>query len=409
MPTKIATLTPAQTARMPEWVEKWLAIGLSTEPGDMDAAEEAVRNLYASIKAPAPKVVLRMASPFGAIVGGLMAEALLQGSASAVRSQVESQVGDQVYSQVENQVWNQVRRQVWNQVRNQVWNQVRSQVWSQVEKQVESQVESQVWSQVRSQVGSQVWSQVRRQVESRVGNQVESRWSDSRYQNLNAGWHAYVTFFRDVCGWENETLAAYANDEILSQHASWTWWAPEVAAIVDKPDLLSRDAEGRLHSVTGPALRYRDGWAIHAVHGVPVPADIIEDRASITVARIDAEANAEVRRVMIDLYDPKRYLADSGATVIQELPADHPIVGLRTARLLRKEVEDDEPIVMVDLLNSTAEPDGSVKRYQLRVDPQAYGGEASAYVHAAAASTWRLPDGALAFKRWQDYAPVFES
>jgi hypothetical protein len=244
---------------------------------------------------------------------------------------------------------------------------------------------------------------------SQVESQVGSRWNESRYQNLNAGWHAYVTFFRDVCGWENETLAAYANDEILSQHASWTWWAPEVGAISDKPETLHRDDQGRLHSITGPAMRYRDGWTIHAVHGVRVPADIIEDRASITVARIEGEANAEIRRVMIDLYGSKRYLVDSGAKVVQELAADHYIVGLRTARLLRKEVPDDEAIVIVDVLNSTPEPDGSVKRYQLRVDPNAYDGAAARDCLAAVASTWRMPDGSLAFKRPQDYAPAFES
>jgi hypothetical protein len=64
---------------------------------------------------------------------------------------------------------------------------------------------------------------------------------------------------------------------------------------------------------------------------------------------------------------------------------------------------------MVDVLNSTPEPDGTVKRYQLRVDPNAYDGEASRDCLAAVASTWRMPDGSLAFKRPQDYAPVFES
>ncbi len=40
-----------------------------------------------------------------------------------------------------------------------------------------------------------------------------------------------------------------------------------------------------------------------------------------------------------------------------------------TGKLLSKEVPGDEPIVMVELLNSTPEPDGSVKVYHLRVPP----------------------------------------
>jgi hypothetical protein len=212
-----------------------------------------------------------------------------------------------------------------------------------------------------------------------------------------------------VCGFENDSLANFGHDELAAKSASWVWYAPEVAAISDRPSEMHRDEQGRLHSTNGAALKYRDGWAIHAVHGVRVPADVIDDRASITVARIEAESNAEIRRVMIDLYGPARYLSDSGATVVAECAADHYITGLRTARLLRKEVPDDETIVIIDLLNSTPEPDGSVKRYQLRVDPSAYGGEAARDCLAAVASTWRMPDGSLAFKRPQDYQPVFES
>jgi hypothetical protein len=156
-------------------------------------------------------------------------------------------------------------------------------------------------------------------------------------------------------------------------------------------------------------VSWGDGWGVYAIHGVRVTQQIVEAPETLTVHQIERETNAEVRRVMIDRFGPKRYLEQSGAKVVQELPADHYLVGLRTARLLRKEVPDDEPIVMIDLLNSTAEPDGSVKRYLLRVDPNAYDGAASSDCLAAVASTWRMPDGALAFKRPQDYAPVFES
>ena len=196
---------------------------------------------------------------------------------------------------------------------------------------------------------------------------------------------------------------------MLAKSAGWAIPHENICWVSERHNILERDSQGRLHSITGPACAYPDGWGIYAVHGVRVPADIIEDRASITLTRIANEQNSEVRRVMIDLYGPKKYLIDSGSTVVQKLPEDHYIVGLRTAQLLRHDVPDDEPIIMIDLLNSTPEPDGSVKRYLLRVDPNAYDGEASRDCLAAVASTWRMPDGSLAFKRPQDYSPVFES
>jgi hypothetical protein len=230
----------------------------------------------------------------------------------------------------------------------------------------------------------------------------------SVYGQHDAGWLAFYKFFHDECGLvvQTEKLQGLW---MLAKSAGWAIPHQNICWVSERHHILERDERGRLHSLTGPACAYPDGWGIYAVHGVRVPADIIEDRSSITVARIEAETNAEVRRVMIDLYGPKRYLEDSGAVVVQELPADHHIVGLRTARLLRKEVADDETIVLVDLLNSTPEPDGTVKRYQLRVDPNAYDGQASRDCLAAVASTWRHSDGSLAFERPQDYQPVFES
>jgi hypothetical protein len=82
---------------------------------------------------------------------------------------------------------------------------------------------------------------------------------------------------------------------------------------------------------------------------VRIPAELIEHPDQITVDRIDAEQNAEIRRVMMDLYGTARYLLDSGAASVNQ--DDYGI-------LYRKEVPNDEPIVMVRVLNSTPEPDG---------------------------------------------------
>ena len=87
------------------------------------------------------------------------------------------------------------------------------------------------------------------------------------------------------------------------------------------------------------------------------------------MARIDGERKAEVRRVMLSRFGIDRYMRESGAKVLDECPADHPMKGLRTARLLVRDVDGDEAITVVDLLNSTPEPDGTVKRYMIRVPP----------------------------------------
>jgi len=207
----------------------------------------------------------------------------------------------------------------------------------------------------------------------------------SGYGQHDADWLAFYEFFRTVCG-----LIA-STDQLLpliAQAHAAGWYLPHehICWVSERHCVLERDNQGRLHNVAGPACAYPDGWGVYAVHGVRVPADIIEDRASITVARIDAEQNAEIRRIMVDLYGMDRYLTDAGAQIIQQDSF---------GTLLRRDMGDDEPIVAVRVLNSTPEPDGSIKPYILRVPPD------MDTARNAVAWTFGL--------RGAEYAPVAES
>jgi hypothetical protein len=139
----------------------------------------------------------------------------------------------------------------------------------------------------------------------------------------------------------------------VAKECGWWWPFDDVVIISDRPATLSRDDQNRLHNETGPAISYTDGYALYAVHGVVVPEDVIMDRKSITVSRIDNESNAEVRRVMTELYGEANYIQDSKLT-----PVHKDITGI----LYRKEVPGDEPICMIRVLNSTPEADGNLTR-----------------------------------------------
>lgn len=147
--------------------------------------------------------------------------------------------------------------------------------------------------------------------------------------------------------------------------------------------------ELRLHCVDGPALRYRDGWPVYAIHGVRVDnPDWIIDRSQLTPDRILAEENAEVRRVMVDQYGTQRFLGDAGAVLIHEDP--------EWGKLWRREMPGDEPLVMVEVVNSSPEPDGHFKDYFIRVPPT------MTETYAAIAWTFPLKDG-------QRYAPEVQT
>ena len=304
MTQRIDHITPEQSARFSEWADKWIKIGLSTDPADFDAATEAALRAYALCNLTRPKVVLRMSSPYGATLGGAIAWAMLR----------ELKVAG-----------------------------VKSQVWSQVG----SQVESQVWSQVRSQV----WSQVRLQVGSGVNNSMSG--------SLWASWVAYISFIRDVLGWRGSTLDRFEIDETLVKSCGWVWWHEDVLAISDRPELIRRDERGRLHCADGPSMLYRDGWSIWSWHGISIPEHIIMAPDAITPAMIDGETNSEVRRVMIERYGYERYVRRS--KVVHEDAA---------GKLRKRRNKRGDEIAVVEVINGTAEPDGTFKRYFLSVPPE---------------------------------------
>lgn len=102
----------------------------------------------------------------------------------------------------------------------------------------------------------------------------------------------------------------------LADHANW-WLPLETFAVISrKPVEQHLNERNRLSSRTRPAIRYADGFKVYAVDNMSVPAWIIETPEQITVEKIDGESNAELRRLMRELYGDGRYLVDSGAEIV---------------------------------------------------------------------------------------------
>jgi hypothetical protein len=130
--------------------------------------------------------------------------------------------------------------------------------------------------------------------------------------------------------------------------------------VCTSPTMVKVDESNRLHSAFGPAFVWLDDVHHYYWHGVRVESYVVDHPERITVADIEAETNAEVRRVKIERIGQVRYLLDSGA---REVHRDD------YGTLYRKEVPGNEPLVMVKVVNATPEPDGSFKDYFLRVPP----------------------------------------
>ena len=180
-------------------------------------------------------------------------------------------------------------------------------------------------------------------------------WPNYQGGNMWAAWASFLQAARDVLGLQLPQHARYQAWEDCALHGGFRVLHEEFCIVSDFPVQIHKDAQNRPHNANGPSHEWRDGWKLYHVHGVKIDGWIIEQPEQITVAKIDAERNAEIRRVMIEKYDTARYLLDSGARELQR--DDYGV-------LYRKELDGDEPIVMVRVLNSTPEPDGHLTYQQ---------------------------------------------
>ncbi len=180
-----------------------------------------------------------------------------------------------------------------------------------------------------------------------------------------AGFYSFYDYF-DRIGLHAAT-APLAGQRAIAKSAGW-WWAMRGAVMLtERPRELRRDPQGRLHSTSGPAIVYPDGWAVWAVHGVRVPARVVEQPETISVQDIIAEANTEVRRTMMEMYGWERFTADAGLILLDEQPdPGNPGFTLRLFdvpdRLLRER--------LLICHNASPERDGHRRVYGLTVDRQ---------------------------------------
>jgi hypothetical protein len=72
------------------------------------------------------------------------------------------------------------------------------------------------------------------------------------------------------------------------------------ALLLERPRVIKLDQRGRLHAFDGPALEYRDGSVIHAIHGVRLDKKWIEKPAEeLEIDEIMQEQNAGIRSALI--------------------------------------------------------------------------------------------------------------
>ncbi len=350
---------------------KWNAIGLSTAAADREAATESVRVAYRSAGLDAPAHVVWLDSP----AAGARAAALLTGRwqpPARSGSRHRGGPGDTGGSGGPVDVVAVLNAQGCPVTPGSAGGPVRRAVhtapWAAAREELHTALGHDGWARLWSACGAEVWRTVTERVATPLRAHLRGELPDGARMVLldaaggqhDAGWLAAfdaaspLPLALDAA----HRLAGLAG---VARSAGWWWPYATVAVLTERPAEVHRDNIGRLHAAGGPALRYRDGSGLHAWRGMPIPSDLVDELSRLTHRRIAEEPNAELRRVMLEHYGYERYLREADARRVAEDEC-----GVLWSLWFR----NDEPLVMVEVVNSTPEPDGTSRTYWLRVPPQ---------------------------------------
>lgn len=83
-----------------------------------------------------------------------------------------------------------------------------------------------------------------------------------------------------------------------------------ICICVDRPTDLQFDQENNLHSDSGPAVQFADGWKLYFWHGVSVPAEWIEQKDKVDRKLALTHPNIEERRCLAEILGWDRVIED---------------------------------------------------------------------------------------------------
>lgn len=313
-------LTEEHRAQLPAWRDMWIARILSTEPMSAEERERAIvatKGLYAAADLTPPERIIFVRSPIeGAFVYGFNEAILRLGIDHPL---VETLDLVEPGKPGKNSKW-----------------------FSNVSVRARELAKA-----IAGDLSEELIKSAKRATEAYNGG------------NFYAQYVSFLSFFRHVAKLDID-YSKWHHYEELATVSGPRFMHEKFCVISDRPEVLTKDAQNRPHADNGPFCRWRDGFSMYSVHGTRVPAWVIESPELVTVADIDGESNEEVRRVMIERYGVEKYVADADFKVV-----DSDVDGCGQPRRLLKR----HNFTVVDVVNSTADADGTRRRYFIPVDP----------------------------------------
>ncbi len=329
---EIERLTLDQESRFEEFRNKWISIGLSTEPADRKRAEEGALKAYEAARVKPPKEFIWTGSPLQGCVQAAIRHSesrtialtdLDSNEFKYLVSRVKSKMKYKKLSLFEallaygNERTNYYGHWIWNEVgKQEISQKVKKKIWYQVKKQILDPVffllHEKIFPHVSNEImyveieklfSDSMWHSLNlgslSQIQTHVRHELKRQVDKVSYCNIPLSALAGFDYFQEVCRLDFSKMKGWF--EIAQSAFFWWWQFPEVVIFSERPVELHLDEKGALHRDGGAAILYPDGWGIYAWHGMMIPKKfVLQKPDKIDLMDILNEKNPNIKKSVIE-------------------------------------------------------------------------------------------------------------
>ena len=293
----INELTPEQKADLPIFRQQWLDIGLSTKPVDRGESTLAVKRLYAAGGHDEP-LVIHLDSPMQCI----LAIDILQGLGELKEANLMENLRANLWANLRANLRANLWANLGDNLGDNLWENLMANLWGNLRANLMENLWANLWANLRANL-----------------------WENTKYTQtyfwggMDAYWLAWVEFAAKI-GVQIEKSEHFHAYIQYAKTSGVSYFYPGFAFVSDRPDAIRKDDETRMHCEDGPALSYRDGYAVHCWHGQNIPSEWIEKPETLTAAIAINHPNVEQRRAACEILGWARVLDELNASLIDKDP-----------------------------------------------------------------------------------------
>ena len=342
-------LTPEQKVDLKEFQEKWFKVFSYHKKPDKIVAETAIRNLYTEANRPQPKYIIWYESPFTAILAKEILrmkrllkptmEYLYQNLEQSLARYTEISIGQFVRypSQMSlgNYLASSFKMIIYHSLKGCLDRSLYKSLGAQLIASLEMSFD-QLKQRDRSIVRSLLTSMDRSFVEAPTYFSLKPDF----FGLHDSSWIAFYLFCKYLgVNYDKQYIKRLNLFADIAQSCC-LWWPFENAVIIsEKPEYIKLDNNKRIHAIAKPAIKFRDGWSVYAVHGTLIPEWWGEKKESEWkpewLLQID---NVEQKRVLLEVCGYERIMQKLNTLLIHTS---------EDMELRRIDDIDNEPVVLL--------------------------------------------------------------